>query len=59
MGGRARLLESTGAVGDLGYLGHKYRLNKDKMPLSPTHDEGCFLTVGGGGQLFGFFRQAA
>ena len=47
MGGGARLLRKYRAVSDLGYLGHKYRLNKDKMPPSPAPDEGCFLTVCG------------
>ena len=41
--------KSTGAVSGLGYLGHKYCLNKDKMLPSPTPDEGCCLTVWGCG----------
>lgn len=45
--------KSTGAVSDLGYVSHKYYLNKDKMLPSPTPNEGCFLTVWGcGGDWF-------
>ena len=57
MGGGARLLRKYRAVSDLGYLGHKDRLNKDKMPPSPTPDEVCFLTVWGWGVAVWFFRS--